>query len=36
MWAALISGTETFIQGNTGSQEQGSGYILRFRLTKRS
>jgi len=35
MWAALISGSETFIHGITGNQEKGSGYIFRFRLTKR-
>jgi len=36
IWAALQSGTETFNQGITGRQEEGSGYSLTFGLTKRS
>jgi len=35
IWAALKSGTETIVQGVTGSKEEGSGYIFTFCLTKR-
>jgi len=35
IWEALPSRTETFTQGITGSQKEGSGNIFTFSLTKR-
>ena len=35
IWAALPGGSETIIQGITGSKEEDSGNIFTFRLTKR-